>query len=199
MLNRLLILTVVVLCCSCDSKNKVTYKDKIESKRKFLEASFLGANSPLLEKDKKSFQGLVYFPVDSNYRIKATIKWDLNCAPIRLVKDSSISSINYPTAHLSFTLNKVEYKLTGFTKSLKDIKEVFIPFYDLTSGKQTYGAGRFLDATLESNEHVVLDFNMAYNPYCAYNPNYICAVPPFENDLKVEILAGEKIPLIDNH
>lgn len=194
----LLSLIVTIISCSNNNKN-IGYEEKLLNQRKFNESSFMGANSPLQEKDKATFTGLNYFDVDTNYRVKASIKWDLKCTPIRLVTDSTIESYHYPSAFLTFSLKGKEYKLQGFTRKLKGIKEVFIPFYDETSGKETYGAGRFLDATLLSNEQVMLDFNLAYNPYCAYNPSYICAVPPFINDLKVEILAGEKVSLIDKH
>ncbi len=69
--------------------------------------------------------------------------------------------------------------------------ELFLPFRDATSGKETYGAGRYLDLQARDDE-VVIDFNYAYNPYCAYNPDWNCPLPPAENWLKVPIRAGEK-------
>jgi uncharacterized protein (DUF1684 family) len=69
--------------------------------------------------------------------------------------------------------------------------EVFLPFRDATSGKETYGAGRYLDLRAHGDE-VVIDFNYAYNPNCAYNPDWNCPLPPAENWLKVPIRAGEK-------
>lgn len=191
-------LIIILISCS-NNEHKIGYEEKLINQRKFNESSFRGANSPLQEKDKADFTGLNYFDIDTNFRVKALIQWDLSCEPIRLVTDSTIESYHYPSAFLTFSLRGEKYKLQGFTRELQGIKKVFIPFYDETSGKETYGGGRFLDATLVSNEQLMLDFNLAYNPYCAYNPSYICAVPPFINDLKVEILAGEKLPLIDKH
>ncbi len=69
---------------------------------------------------------------------------------------------------------------------------LFLPFRDALSGKETYGAGRYLDVAPAHNGHVVVDFNYAYNPSCAYNPKYSCPLPPAENWLKVPIRAGEK-------
>ena len=63
-----------------------------------------------------------------------------------------------------------------------------------TSGKETYGGGRFLEVAANADEVIVLDFNLAYNPYCVYNPGYICAVPPLSNKLDIRIFAGEKKP-----
>ena len=67
---------------------------------------------------------------------------------------------------------------------------MFIPFRDATSGKETYGAGRYID--MAESEQYVIDFNTAYNPFCVYNENYSCPIPPKENWLAVEIKAGEK-------
>ncbi len=69
--------------------------------------------------------------------------------------------------------------------------ELFLPFRDATSGKETYGAGRYLDLHADADE-IVIDFNYAYNPNCAYNPDWNCPLPPVENWLKVPIRAGEK-------
>jgi uncharacterized protein (DUF1684 family) len=69
---------------------------------------------------------------------------------------------------------------------------LFIPFKDLTNGEDTYGGGRYLDLKIPEGETILIDFNRAYNPYCAYNHNYSCPIPPFENHLKVKIEAGVK-------
>lgn len=69
---------------------------------------------------------------------------------------------------------------------------LFVPFTDLTTGKTTYGSGRYLDLQIPEGETVLLDFNRAYNPYCAYNSQYSCPIPPAENNLKIPIKAGVK-------
>tara|TARA_Y100000766_G_scaffold285056_1_gene306107 strand:- start:3156 stop:3755 length:600 start_codon:yes stop_codon:yes gene_type:complete len=188
--------SLIFLCVffSCSPPKKPSYIEIIQSKRDFIEISFRGPNSPLQTKDKESFSGLSYYSIDSNFRVSAKVKWNLDVKPIRLIKDTSISSLYYPSASISFLLNKEKYELTGYTTSLKNITEIFVPFYDLTSGKDTYSGGRFLEVKSDKSDKVFLDFNLAYNPYCVYNPNYTCAVPPFTNDLNVYILAGEKIP-----
>jgi uncharacterized protein (DUF1684 family) len=77
--------------------------------------------------------------------------------------------------------------------SSPDMHELFLPFRDATSGKDTYGAGRYLEVERPAGEsRVVIDFNVAYNPYCAYNPNWSCPIPPGENWLAVPIRAGER-------
>ena len=89
-------------------------------------------------------------------------------------------------------------ELSGFFhfSARKDYKDyLFIPFRDVTSGKETFGGGRFLDARIPKNDTLLIDFNLNYNPYCAYSERYSCPIPPTENTLKVSILAGEKVPV----
>ena len=145
------------------------------------------------------FTGLSYYGVDSNFRVEAKIVWKLDSKPVRLIKDTTIESLYYPIAYLTFSIGDDVCELNGYTRSLDNKTEIFIPFYDLTSGEATYAGGRFLEAKVNNSDNVVLDFNLAYNPYCAYNVSYTCAVPPFSNDLKVNILAGEKKPSFLKH
>jgi uncharacterized protein (DUF1684 family) len=74
---------------------------------------------------------------------------------------------------------------------------LFLPFTDLTNGNETYGSGRYIDLRIPERETIIIDFNKAYNPYCAYNYGYACPIPPKENKLKVEIRAGVMAPQQD--
>lgn len=101
---------------------------------------------------------------------------------------------------LKFTIDQQVQELTIFqSKDLMNNPQykdyLFIPFTDTTSGKQTYGSGRYIDLQTSDikNGLVMLDFNKAYNPYCAYSDNYNCPIPPKENALKIAIKAGEKV------
>ena len=189
-----LVISVFFIFYSCNEAKKPSYTDVVQSKRDFIELSFKGPNSPLQTKDKESFTGLSYYDVDSNFRVTAKLKWNLEIKPVHLIRDTLTSSLYYPSASLTFLIKGKNYELTGYTRSLKNKTEIFIPFYDLTSGKETYGGGRFLEVEVNAGELIVLDFNLAYNPYCVYNPSYICAVPPLSNKLDVHIYAGEKKP-----
>lgn len=184
---------------SCSPPKKPTYLQIIQSKRDYIQLGFKGHNSPLTKQDKVSFTGLSYYEVDSFFRVEAKISWNLDVKPVRLIKDTTIASPYYPIAYLTFTIGDNNCKLIGYTKSPKNKTEIFVPFYDLTSGNETYSGGRFLEAIVDENDRVVLDFNLSYNPYCAYNMSYTCAVPPFSNDLMVDILAGEKKPSLLKH
>lgn len=167
--------------------------------RSIFEASFSGANSVLDQKGKSNFKGLDYYSVDSTYHLSTTYNYLNSESSIYLNPDSTSSDLFYPRILIHFTLNGKECKLTGYSKNKLEQSNFFIPFNDSTNGVSTYGGGRFMDVQVKSNQQLVLDFNLAYNPYCAYNSNYICPVPPRVNNLDVKILAGEMIPLIENH
>jgi uncharacterized protein (DUF1684 family) len=98
----------------------------------------------------------------------------------------------------TFTINGKECKLSvyQFMKLINDPQyknDLFLPFKDLSNGKETYGGGRFLELVIPEGDELVIDFNKAYNPLCCYhNPKYSCPIPPAENHLQVKILAGEK-------
>ena len=151
--------------------------------------------SPLTPADKKKFKALEYFPFNSAYYFLGPI-------------ERYILHINDPKYYATFLTNKgvnkryIRYGKFHFNVDGKDyIIEVyksilsdnlFIPFKDLTNGKETYEAGRYIDAEILTGYRMVLDFNMAYHPSCAYNNKFTCAIPPKENYLNVEIKAGEK-------
>ncbi|HYO49942.1 MAG TPA: DUF1684 domain-containing protein [Chloroflexia bacterium] len=97
---------------------------------------------------------------------------------------------------LEFEIDGQPLRLTAFMPPSDEPlhgNRLFVPFRDKTSGKETYGAGRYIDLNKRASDEYVLDFNRAYNPYCAYSPYYSCPLPPGENSLPVEIRAGEKV------
>jgi uncharacterized protein (DUF1684 family) len=96
---------------------------------------------------------------------------------------------------LEFTFKGEKLSLGAFVEEgAREIDGLFVPFVDATSGKETYPAGRYLDIPPTTTGIYEIDFNKAYNPYCAYNSTYECPYPPASNRLKVEIRAGEKAP-----
>ncbi|MBU1369169.1 MAG: DUF1684 domain-containing protein, partial [Bacteroidetes bacterium] len=89
-------------------------------------------------------------------------------------------------------LTLTAYQNLDMLKKNSTYKGLFIPFKDKTNGKLTYGGGRYLDVDIPENQTLTIDFNRAYNPYCAYDSKWSCPIPPYENHLQVSILAGEK-------
>jgi uncharacterized protein (DUF1684 family) len=95
---------------------------------------------------------------------------------------------------LTFTLKGQKLTLTAFVQAAaRTADSLFVPFRDLTSGTETYAAGRYIDLARTPTGYYELDFNTAYNPYCYYNVTYTCPLPPPENHLKVAIPVGEKV------
>jgi len=151
--------------------------------------------SPLLPKDKKIFKALKYYPFNPEYAFSGKI-------------ERFIFHIDNPKYYATFLTNKglnkryirygkFHFKLDGKENTIEIYKSIlsdmlFIPFKDKTNGKETYEGGRYIDAEILPGYQMELDFNMAYHPSCAYNENFICALPPRENMLDIEIRAGER-------
>lgn len=169
--------------------NPAQYKAKILEERKAKDEQFrTGDDSPI--KDKDSFHGLHYFEPSLNYRVKANISPYMEDDKEVTVKYTDGTSEKYEKyGYANFTIDGQAQKLL----LLKNESTISVLFRDATSGKQTYGGGRYLDYPVSEvkNNTIVLDFNKAYNPYCAYQESYACPVPPAENTLPVAILAGE--------
>lgn len=143
-------------------------------------------DSPLDSRDRATFNGLKYFPENRelafNLRLDAEVPHD----PV-VMETSTGRRRNYQRA------GRIRFPVDGQTIVLsvyEDESGYFLPFRDATSGQESYPAGRYLEpAMVEDELHV--DFNYAYNPYCAYSPRYSCPLPPSENWFKVPIRAGE--------
>jgi uncharacterized protein (DUF1684 family) len=153
--------------------------------------------SPLIPKEKKKFKGLKYFPFNPKYVFAGEIEryiFHINnpkyYATFLTNKGTNKRYIRYGKFH--FNLDGKEYTIEIYKSILSDY--LFIPFKDKTNGKGTYEGGRYMDAEILPGYKMVLDFNMAYHPSCAYNEKFICVLPPKENTLDIEIRAGEKNP-----
>lgn len=171
---------------------KIT-KERTE-KNQEMEADSL---SPLTPADRSTFKGLNYYRIKTDYRVKARFEKDST----QLVFKMKTTTTRLPEYRV---YGKVFFKLNGRNLSLNvyqnvalSLKEgyedyLFIPFNDLTNDAGTYAGGRFLDTQIPEGNTMILDFNEAYNPYCAYNHKYSCPIPPSENFLKTKVKAGEK-------
>lgn len=147
------------------------------------------AGSPIT--DKTAFKGLLYFKPDPAYRVVARLEPFADKTQKLVVRMSDGSEEIYDKfAHAVFSLNGNACRL--LVVKLQNTYSIL--FRDATSGKETYGGGRYieLDPAKLTDNHAVLDFNTAYNPYCAYNPTYACPLPPAENTLPIAVKAGER-------
>ncbi|WP_035716633.1 DUF1684 domain-containing protein [Christiangramia echinicola] len=153
--------------------------------------------SPLEAKDLKEFKGLDFFEVDASYIVKAEFVRTPSEPPFAMKTSTERLPIYVKYGELYFSLNGKDLKLNVYqNQDLVQDPEyfdyLFLPFTDLTNGDSTYAGGRYIDLRIPESNEVLIDFNKAYNPYCAYSGKYSCPVPPEENDLEVEIFAGVK-------
>lgn len=154
--------------------------------------------SPLPKKEIGSFTGLHYFPANEAFNVEAVFKKVSGEKPFALPATNDTSYVYVKYGELYFTIHQTVCTLAVYQspeiasgKGQEDY--LFIPFTDLTNGKETYGGGRYLDFRIPKEEKVNIDFNYAYNPYCVYNPTgFYCPIPPKENQLPVRVEAGEK-------
>jgi uncharacterized protein len=145
------------------------------------------AYSPI--EDRVNFSGLNYYPPDLALRFTLPLQ--------RVEPELLIFQTSTGDEREYQRLGTVEFEVEGQLARLaiyksEDYDELFLPFRDATSGTETYGAGRYLEPVELANDELLVDFNLAYNPYCAYSEVFSCPLPPVENWLKVPIRAGEK-------
>ncbi len=140
----------------------------------------------------QEFFGLKYFEPDPAFRFETQLH--RNPAPPGVVMATSKGTrqLFNDVGHFEVPLEGRPIRLGAFQSAEREDPSIFIPFRDATSGKESYGAARYLDLEVEHDDRYALDFNYAYNPYCAYSEAYSCPLPPRENWLGVAVRAGEK-------
>ena len=154
--------------------------------------SYLKKDTASPIKDKKDFKGLKYFEVNPNFKITGKIDKVTSGQTINITMTGG--EVEEYEAY-----GNVKFEIEGVKCVLKIFKtpegNLFLPFKDLTSNKETYGAGRYLDFGVNDvkDSQITIDFNKAYHPYCAYNQTFTCPVPPAENTLNVAVKVGEKL------
>ena len=150
-------------------------------------------DSPIPSSDRSSFKGLNYFPPDEGYRVSSKLERFDSPKHITMATSTGTRQAYLRYGAFAFEVKGQSVKLIVY-KSAEDpyARELFLPFSDETSGQETYAAGRYLDLEEQGGDDYELDFNTAYNPYCAYSEDCTCPIPPVENWLPVKILAGEK-------
>jgi len=145
--------------------------------------------SPLTPRQRRAFTGLAYFPEVPELRMEVTVERFADSEEIQMQTSTGDIQIYKRYGRFQFMVDGQEAKLTIYA----DDHGFFLPFADSLAGKETYPAGRYLEPEPLANGKILIDFNLAYNPYCAYNDQYSCPLTPFENRLKVPIRAGEKL------
>ena len=188
----------MILLVSCNTQNKRELAGETEFQKE-MNAKFKDAStSPLTKKGLKNFKGLDFFPVQDKYKVKA-----------KLVKTPDAPIFNFPTTTdriavykkygvVSFIIDGNGFELAIYKNEFpkEEYKNnLFLPFLDNTNGNTSYAGGRFIDVltTDELKDGTIeIDFNKAYNPYCAYSDRYSCPITPRDNYIDIEINAGVK-------
>lgn len=151
-------------------------------------------NSPVQPERRGSFAPLLYYAIDETYRVPAGLKVVQSDIVIEMPTSTGDRRRMRRIGTLGFTLQGQTLSLTAFVDATEnDMRRLFVPFADETSGKETYAGGRYLDLTRTATGIYDLDFNRAYFPFCYYNPTYDCPLPPKENRLPLEVKAGERM------
>jgi len=145
--------------------------------------------SPLTQEQKRNFTGLIYFPENPALHLEVTIEPFEQVEKIEMQTTTGDIQSYIRFGKFHFTVDGQPAELTIFF----DGNYYFLPFVDSQAGKLTYGAGRYLEPEPLGGNRFLVDFNLAYNPYCAYNETWSCPITPWENRLKVPIQAGEKV------
>ena len=156
--------------------------------------------SPLEPQDMAAFEGLPFFPVNEKYRIEARFVRTPGSKPFKMATSTNRLPIyeKYGEAHFELNGQQVVipiYQNHGLRETEEYKDYLFLPFKDQTNGDSSYGGGRYVELRIPAADTIVIDFNKAYNPYCAYNSRYSCPIPPKENRIPLAIPAGVKAPV----
>ncbi len=197
--NVLLVLVVLVVFGSLiytftATENPEVYKENIEAERE-RQFKFLKYNleSPLTEPQREDLDSLDFYPVDMDYKVRARMVPLQNRKMLELpMTDGSVERyLRHSFAEFELKGESVRLLLLQAADET-DKRNFFLAFADDTSGRESYGGGRYLNLRQDGQQSITIDFNLAYNPYCAYNPDFACPIPPKENILDIPIRAGEK-------
>ncbi len=196
--NRLLL--TVMLCSillSC-GKSQVNPVQEALDFQEELNAQFADSeDSPLTEKDWLTFESLEFFPIDTTYRVRARLEFHNDVKPFAMQTTTDRLPIYklYATARFQLKGKECSLEIYQNQELILDPEHsdyLFLPFTDKTNGNSSYGGGRYIDLSIPEGDEIVIDFNQSYNPYCAYNSEYSCPIPPRVNDIDLEIRAGVK-------
>jgi uncharacterized protein (DUF1684 family) len=174
------------------------YIQVIKSFQQEMNADFSDSiKSPLPKEDLKTFKNLDFFEIDSTYCIEAQFIRTPFETPFPMKTTTVRAPMYVKYGEAIFTFGNINCKLNIY-QNLELIKKegyqdyLFLPFTDAGNGDESYGGGRYIDLKIPDKETIRIDFNKAYNPYCAYNHKYSCPIPPVENSLPMAIKAGVK-------
>jgi uncharacterized protein (DUF1684 family) len=183
-----IVVSLILSSIKVDSKSDINAKYREQKDDNFRKS----IKSPI--KDKETFTGLSYFDYSEKYRVNAFVTFTNDTQLISIPRTDGKRSFYIAFAKASFKIDGKLQTLMMYRlpEDIQNTPVLFIPFNDASNEELTYKGGRYLDVELKNNKSIVIDFNYAYNPFCVYNYQYTCPIPPAENKLDVPIYAGEK-------
>lgn len=196
MMKNFIFFTLIISTLSC-TQGKEPIPGDTEFQRE-INAEYKDAStSPLKDKDRKNFKGLEFFEFDSTFVVTAKFEKTPNETPFEMKTTTDRLPIYVKYGIVTFNLKGNAYQLNVYQNQDLKKKEgyddyLFLPFLDDTNGEETYGGGRYIDLSIPEGDEIVIDFNKAYNPYCAYNEKYSCPIVPRVNYLELKVEAGVK-------
>lgn len=199
--NCIFLLTTLFMYSFVNLPPKEAYKKEIEAFQNKLNADYLDPEKSILSKKQrkklKKNKGHNFFDINEKYRVVARFERSIKKEEVTIKTSADKERLYeiYGKAHFnlngkSITLNIYQNPSLLKNEEYKDY--LFLPYKDLTSGKTTYGGGRYVDLRTNSSDSMVIDFNKSYHPYCAYTSGYSCPIPPAENYMDIKIEAGIK-------
>jgi uncharacterized protein (DUF1684 family) len=186
---------VVTAACRPPGHDDAPYAERIARQRAEKDQFFSSAaESPVPKDAHDTFLPLAYFGIDDAYVVPAVLAPSEREPVIEMPTSTGLRRQMRRAGALRFSLKGEPRQLTAFVEASDvNFQRLFVPFGDLTNGTETYPAGRYLDLTRTATGIYEIDFNLAYHPYCFYNPAYDCPYPPAENRLEVPVRAGERM------
>ena len=195
---RTLVLAILLTAAACTSgppaPDESTFIDGLTQFRVARETSLREDPDAIPPAKRGTLLPLRYYAPDEKYSVPAALRLSSERPIVEVPTSTGTIRRMQLVGTLNFRLDGQPMSLGALAPAGEPIQSLFVPFTDLTSGVETYKAGRYLDLHPTSTGVYIIDFNRAYNPTCAYNESYECPYPPPSNRLKVAIRAGEKLP-----
>jgi len=190
----LVVVGLAIVYTITGTESEELYMETVQKDRdrqyKFLK---YGLDSPLSGSQKSELKELEYYTIDPSYKVRAKMVPVEDRKMIELPMTDGTVEKYLRHSFAEFELNGQKTKLLLLQAAKEsDKRNFFLAFADATSGEETYGGGRYLNLRQDGKNSITIDFNLSYNPYCAYNPDFACPLPPKENILELPIKAGEK-------
>ena len=199
-----LVLAAALLLARCSSgapdAGQEDYVQQLLKARAATDVQFRNSpNNPIPPDAMDSLLPLSYFPPDPDYVVPASLKLAKQREVVDMPTSTGEVRKEERVGVLEFVLKGQPMKLAAFHEAGTDMTHLFVPFRDLTSGTETYQAGRYLDLELSASGVYTIDFNRAYNPFCYYSSKFDCPYPPPENRLTMPVRAGQRLPPSNTH